>query len=683
MVGIVRCGGYAKSALPHRQQTPCQDDPRIIIALHHHISGRLSRSLFDEHPVAIQANGAKIMALRLPLSVFAPFLAERVLAVAALLCIFSSPLRATEPETNVLFLHGADPYVPAQLLIEKTMRDELAKNPKHQFRFFAEAMDAQRFVFGEYEQDFLSLLTKKYKGISADIIVTTTKQGLDFAVKHRSALWPDAKILFYSVSARVLEGTSLEDRTAGLILTRKIAETVDMARRLQPDAHRLVVIAGVSELDKDVTEEARKVLSARSDGLELEFLLGLPQGELVDRVTQEPTSSIVLFLLQVRDREGRQYTSQNVVRKISAASKAPVYGYVDSFLGEGIVGGVLLSYEELGRMIAQRLLQFAAGAPVPTLAVVPSHCMADARALGKWSLNQSNLPESCEVRFVPWSVWDAYRWQIVGLCAVVLVQALLISLLLVERRRRSTAEEEAGNRRREVIRLNRVTTANVLSSSIAHELNQPLGAILSNTEAAQMLLEANPPNLDQIREILSDIVRDDQRAGEIILGLRNLLNNRAIADLQPCDMNDTVRDVARIILPEATRRGVVLRTILAPEALPVRSDPIHLQQVMLNLVMNGMDAMDGVPSPQNLTIRTHKREHPGAAVVAISDSGKGIPEKDLANIFYPFVTTKPQGTGLGLPIARTIVESYGGQIWAENRQRGALFGFIIPLAKNI
>src|SRR5262249_26048593 len=145
-----------------------------------------------------------------------------------------------------------------------------------------------------------------------------------------------------------------------------------------------------------------------------------------------------------------------------------------------------------------------------------------------------------------------------------------------------------------------------LSSSIAHELNQPLGAILSNTEAAQMLLKANPPDLAQVSAILSDIVRDEQRVSEIILGLRNLLKNRTEGDLRPRDLNDAVRDVVRIVSPEITRRGIVLRTVLAAEALPVKCDPIHLQQVILNLVMNGIDAMEGEPPPHNLTIRTQR-----------------------------------------------------------------------------
>jgi signal transduction histidine kinase len=130
------------------------------------------------------------------------------------------------------------------------------------------------------------------------------------------------------------------------------------------------------------------------------------------------------------------------------------------------------------------------------------------------------------------------------------------------------------------------------------------------------------------------------------------------------------------------RRGVVLRTLLASEALPVRCDPIHLQQVLINLVVNGLDAMEEEPWPHNLTVKTARDADGDGVEVRISDSGKGIPTDKLTSIFDAFVTTKPQGMGLGLPIARTILESYGGDIWAENCQRGAIFSFRLPVTKT-
>ncbi|WP_027567906.1 sensor histidine kinase [Bradyrhizobium sp. URHA0013] len=165
--------------------------------------------------------------------------------------------------------------------------------------------------------------------------------------------------------------------------------------------------------------------------------------------------------------------------------------------------------------------------------------------------------------------------------SLLLLQAGIISWLLFERRRRHVAELEAGSRRREVVRLNRIATAGALSSSIAHELNQPLGAILSNTEAAQTLLKADPPDLRQIGEILAEIVRDDQRASEIIFGLKNLQDNKRASDLQAFDLNEAVRDVAGIVGPEAVRREIIFTTDCATDGLPVRADPIHMQQVIL------------------------------------------------------------------------------------------------------
>jgi signal transduction histidine kinase len=304
--------------------------------------------------------------------------------------------------------------------------------------------------------------------------------------------------------------------------------------------------------------------------------------------------------------------------------------------------------------------------------------------LQRWNISENQLPVGSEVVFRVPGMWEQYRSQVTVGLAVLLLQAVVISWLLFERSRRRKAEEEAGLRRREVVRLNRVVTANVLSSSIAHELNQPLGAILSNTEAAQILLKSNPPDLTQIGDILGDIVRDEQRASEIIVGLRNLLNNRNETDLQYFDLNDTVQEVVRIVAPEAARRKIALTTECTPDALPVRSDPIHLQQVMLNLAMNGMDAMEGCEAgTRNLKIRTQQNPESGTVEVTVADSGKGIPEENLTSIFDAFFTTKPQGTGLGLPIARTIIQTYGGTIWAENRDRSAVFSFRLPLAKVV
>jgi C4-dicarboxylate-specific signal transduction histidine kinase len=231
--------------------------------------------------------------------------------------------------------------------------------------------------------------------------------------------------------------------------------------------------------------------------------------------------------------------------------------------------------------------------------------------------------------------------------------------------------------------MNRGAGLSAISSSIAHELNQPLGAILSNAQAAEILLKQNPPDLELIGTILADICRSDQRAGEVITHLRDLLrkNDR---DPEVVNLNDVIKLTVEIITPEAQARSVTLTANLDPHPLSVRVNPIHLQQVLLNLVLNGMDATaNRSPGDRQVTIRTAVTNN-ATIKISIADSGSGIPADKLQHIFEPFFTTKEMGTGLGLAIARTIIERSGGGISAENRPNGgAVFRFSLPLVKEL
>jgi C4-dicarboxylate-specific signal transduction histidine kinase len=281
------------------------------------------------------------------------------------------------------------------------------------------------------------------------------------------------------------------------------------------------------------------------------------------------------------------------------------------------------------------------------------------------------------------NLWDHYRGEIITVAAVVVLQSLLISILLFERRRRSLAEAESHRRLLEVAHLNRAATVSAMSASITHEINQPLGAILSNADAAEELLKSDRLDRVELAAILADIRRDDQRAAEIIRSMRGLLRRSEIVSRE-FDLNDTIRDALGIIGPEARSRRVTLTADLESGALLVRADPVHLQQVVLNLAINGMDAMqNGAPDGRMMEIRAARASN-SEVIVTVSDAGTGIPEDELKSIFEPFYTTKAQGTGLGLSIAHTIVTTYGGKIWAENRESGgAVFRFTLPLAGGL
>jgi signal transduction histidine kinase len=225
--------------------------------------------------------------------------------------------------------------------------------------------------------------------------------------------------------------------------------------------------------------------------------------------------------------------------------------------------------------------------------------------------------------------------------------------------------------------------AGALSASFAHELNQPLTTIMLSADEAGRLLGAVPPNVSRAKEILDQIRHADQHATEIISHVTKLLKRRSEVEAQEFDLNKAIADAIQILSPEANKRKVNLLATGIQAPLRVRADSIHLQQVILNLARNGMDAMTkAAPGAQTLTIQTALSGE-STVEVSVSDSGTGIPEHKLGEIFDTFYTTKEHGTGLGLSIARTIVETYGGNIWAENRPvGGAVIRFTLPLIRQ-
>lgn len=247
---------------------------------------------------------------------------------------------------------------------------------------------------------------------------------------------------------------------------------------------------------------------------------------------------------------------------------------------------------------------------------------------------------------------------------------------ITERRR---AEFEADERRKQLAHVARVSTMGELAASIAHELNQPLTGVLTNAQAAQRFMAADPPDLDEVRDILADIVEDDKRAGEVIRRLRGMLKAGSVERV-PLDVNDLVRDVIKLVGSDAAMRSVRIELRATPDLPRVQGDWIQLQQVVLNLVINGMDAMKTTPEPdRRLVIATRLAGAERVVEIVVEDAGAGIEDEHLARLFRAFFTTKPDGMGIGLSIARTIIEAHEGTVSAANNDaRGATFVVSLP-----
>jgi PAS domain S-box-containing protein len=233
---------------------------------------------------------------------------------------------------------------------------------------------------------------------------------------------------------------------------------------------------------------------------------------------------------------------------------------------------------------------------------------------------------------------------------------------------RKQAEQETQLLRHEIAHAGRVSMMGQLASGLAHEINQPLASILRNAEAAELFLQDPSPDLDELRAILSDIRSDDERAGHVIDRMRGLLK--------------LVADVAALVRVDAATRQVKLDVDVPADLPHVRGERVQIQQVLLNLILNGMDALQETRLEDRHVDVTARLD--GQLVeIAVGDTGHGIPADKLAQIFDPFFTTKPNGMGIGLAVSRTIIEAHGGRLWAENRNgSGAAFRFTLPIAEE-
>jgi PAS domain S-box-containing protein len=244
------------------------------------------------------------------------------------------------------------------------------------------------------------------------------------------------------------------------------------------------------------------------------------------------------------------------------------------------------------------------------------------------------------------------------------------------------AEQELRHAQAELAHISRVTTLGELTASIAHEVNQPITGVVINAEAALGWLGAEPPNLDQVREVLGQIVKDGMRAGDVIHRIR-ALTNKTPSRMARVDVNEAVLDVIALTRSELLRHGVSPETQLATGLPLIEGDRIQLQQVILNLILNAIEAMNGVDEGAREIRISTGREASNGVLVSVRDLGRGLEPHSVNRLFEAFYTTKPDGLGMGLAICRSIIEAHGGRLWATaNELRGAVFQFTLPLERD-
>ena len=582
----------------------------------------------------------------------------------------------------MVLIRSWDSQYPINVERENGLREALVRNaPPHALDIYAEEIDPLRFYGPDFEHELTVLLQKKYRDRKIDLVIASGMEPLNFATKYRDLIWPGAAIVFNGVIDGTLDRSKLPPRTTGVTMVLDIQGTLALGLALVPNARTVYFVVGDSPFEQFYLQYAIAEFERFDRPLAARYLVGLSRAEILDRVAQIEPDALVFYLSFLRDRTGQIYPpGSDVLAQIAARSPAPVVSAVSTQLSRGPIGGSSAPIAAHGRaagLMARAVLEGADPARLPIRADPPPECLVDWRALQRWNIDERRVPAQCAIVNHPLAPWKAYLWPLVALLSVIVLQAALIWALIVSRKRRIVAEAEARTRREEMARVARVSMMGALTASIAQEINQPMGAILSNADAAEMMLDQGTLDVPKLREILADIRGEDLRASEVIRGVRRLLARRE-PKATALELNAEIAEALGHLAFDAAHRGVKLVPSFDGNIPPVLGDAVQLQQVFINLVMNAMEASASLPPPER-EVRIATRAHAGGAEVAISDRGTGVPPEQVPRLFDSIFTTKKDGMGLGLSIVRSIVDMHGGRVTYEpNVPHGAIFRVWLP-----
>ena len=603
-------------------------------------------------------------------------------ALVQILCISlvvwiggASPVSSAARNVFVLFDERLD--LPGVAALDADLVATLRSKATDDIHIYREAMDLSRFNTDTYEILLRDFLRSKYTDKKIDVVVAAFGPALDFLLRHGETIFPGAPIVFCAIDKDELGHRSLPPHVRGIFIDRAFAPTLELALGLHPQTKRVTVIAGTSEFDSRLLQQAREEFRSYEDRVAFTYLTPLAFEEQLTEISHLPPDAVVLFVMLFRDGAGASFVPHDAVSRISAAANRPVYGFLDQFIGRGILGGSVYSLSAQGTEAAKLVLRVLADPAhsVPSPMEAPTmKVLFDWRQMQRWGISESSLPAGSEVWFREPTTWEQYGKQILLVALIIFVQAVLIAWLLFERRHRRRAEVRARDTMSDLMHLNRAATAGELSASIAHEVNQPLASIVANANAAIRWLAA--PNINEAEAALKRIVASGHHAGDVIASVRAMFK-RGGEERVYVQINQLIQNAVSLERIPIERKHVSLQLDLAERLPEVLGDRVQLLQVILNLIRNAVDAM-GADGQRFLRIKTQV-DNSGDILVSIEDSGQGMDSQVLARIFDPLFTTKREGLGIGLSICKTIIESHEGCIWVKSAvAEGSTFYIKLP-----
>ncbi len=598
---------------------------------------------------------------------------------------------ADEPK-RVLLVHSFGSAAPPFTVESTAFETELVGKMGDRVDLDEVSLDMARYHDREMQEAIVDYLRKRQAKWQPDLVVPIGAPASIFVATYRDRLFPGTPILYASADRRLLPPGAVEKNAAYVGQVYEIPGFLEDMLQIAPATKNIVVIVGATPLERLWRDVFQKAAAPFAGRINFTYFSDLSFKQMQERVSTLPPDSYIFFLLLLRDAGGVTLNGDEALQRLHTVAHAPINSIFEHQLGLEIVGGRLYQSERVGKQAAQLAIRILRGEPAssfPPIMIERLPPRYDWRELQRWKIDEKLLPTGSTILFHTPTVWERYRAWIIGGISVFLLQALLITGLLanlVKRHRAERslkqAEEEAHRHREQINRLSRVSLIGEMTASLAHELNQPLSGIVSNASAGMRLIDRGKEDPATLREILVDVEADGRRAHEIIQDVRNTIK-KGDPTRHRINLNELVTKVGHIVRPDAVAYSCEIETSLAEDLPLIEVDPIQIQQVLVNLVSNALDAMRQTPPDQRKVEISTAGNGENELRLSVRDHGTGIRPEVHERLFDQFFTTKEHGLGMGLAIVRSIVESHGGKIQAENvADGGALFYFTLPVTKK-
>jgi signal transduction histidine kinase len=572
-----------------------------------------------------------------------------------------------------------------------SFRAELIKGSPEPIDLYEVSLDTARVQDTKDEGPFVEYIRAVLAGRKLDLIVPVGAPAAFFMQRNRQLLFPTTPMLVVGADVRRISSATRTEDDAAVLLDLDLPAYLKNILRLRPETTEIAVVVGNSPVERFWTSELRRDFQPFADRVKITWFNDLTFDDMLERSATMPPQSAIFWFLLSEDAAGVPYSQDRALEMMREVAVVPIFGMGDYELGRGIVGGPLMQTSVLGQEAAEvglRILRGEGQGGINPPLVAFGAPMYDSRELQRWKIDEALLPHGSIVQFREPTVWQQYRWQIIGALAIVLFQAALIAGLLFERQARRRAAEQAGKARMETGRyrenlahLVRVHTVGEMSAAIAHEINQPLVAIKNYALAARRRL-AGTMDAAKLEELLDKIGEQASRAGDVLQSLRAMVKKHD-SEATKIEVGQLVADALKLVAMESRNVNIRLESAIAPNLPPVFADGIQIQQVVLNLTRNAIEAVDEAGISSSVikvgVVGTAENE----IAVSVADCGPGIAPEDVPHVFDPFYSTKGAGLGVGLSISRAIVEAHGGRLsLTPNAGGGCVFRFTLPVAKQ-